>query len=349
MVATGQSRTETGAPAAPDRPHLAELDGFRALSILAVLAAHMAPLGPASWQLNSASGHMGMSVFFCLSGFLITGFLWNRQDITAFLIRRFARIVPSILLVTTVFCLILAWRPESFAAINLYYFNYADSAIFPELSPLWSVALEMQFYVAIALIVLALGRKGFWLIPVLALLVTGNRIATGTFSGIQTHVRIDEILSGCLLALIWVNRDHPLAKRAGRVMALGLYPAIVLWALSCWPPMQALGYARPYLAAAMVGGVLFTSGSWLHWFLATGFMRYIAAVSFALYVWHSPFRVGWFDPDSTLQKYLVARPIGLAATFAIAHVSTFYYERVINDWARRWTRGSTSKSPQPGT
>ncbi|MEM1361661.1 MAG: acyltransferase [Pseudomonadota bacterium] len=335
---------DTTPPAgAQERPHLAELDGFRAFSILAVLAAHMLPLGPSGWLLNSASGHMGMSVFFCLSGFLITSFLWNRPDIPAFLIRRFARIVPSILLVSVVFCIVLSNRPDSFMAVNLYYINYADEMVIPELSPLWSVALEMQFYVTIALIVLAFGRRGFWLIPIFALLVTGNRIATDTFSGIQTHIRIDEILSGCLLALIWVNQDQSWAKRAGRVMAMGLYPFIVLWALSCWPHMHELGFLRPYLCAAMVGGVLFSTAGWLHNLLSHRVLRYIAAISFALYVWHSPFRFGWFDPESTVQKYLIARPIGLAATFAIAHFSTFYYERVINDWARRWTSGARAR------
>lgn len=328
------------APVAKDRAWLPELDGFRALSILAVLAAHMAPLGPGSWQLNSASGHMGMSIFFVLSGFLITGFLWERPNIRDFLIRRFARIMPSILLVSTVFCLILGWRPESFLALNLYYYNYDDAAIFDALSPLWSVALEMQFYVAIALIVMLMGRKGFWLIPVLALLVTGNRVLEENFSSIRTHLRVDEILAGCLLALVWVNRDMPIAAQAGRVMAVGFWAFVVLWALSCWPPSGALGYLRPYLGAAMVGGVLFGRETWVHRMLSTRVLAYIAAISFALYVWHSPFRFGWFDPEETWRKYLIARPLGLAATFAIAHVSTFYFELVINSWAKKISRKS---------
>jgi peptidoglycan/LPS O-acetylase OafA/YrhL len=325
-------------PIAGDRPHLAKLDGFRALSILAVLAAHMAPLGPETWRLNSASGHMGMSVFFVLSGFLITGFLWERRSIRDFLIRRFDRIMPSILLVSTVFCVILAQRPESFLALNLYYFNYDDNAIFPALSPLWSVALEMQFYVAIALIVMMFGRKGLWLIPVLALLVTGTRVMEGTFSSIRTHLRADEILAGCLLALVWVNRDQVWAARAGRVMAVGFWAFVVLWALSCWPPSGALGYLRPYFAAAMVGGVLFWRETWVHRMLSTRVLVYIAATSFALYVWHSPFRFGWFNPDDVWQKYLIARPLGLASTFAIAHVSTFHFELVVNRWAKKMTR-----------
>jgi peptidoglycan/LPS O-acetylase OafA/YrhL len=70
------------------------LDGWRGISILLVLATHLLPLGPKSWQLNFTFGPMGMALFFTLSGFLITNFLLQRPSVTDFLIRRIARIVP---------------------------------------------------------------------------------------------------------------------------------------------------------------------------------------------------------------------------------------------------------------
>lgn len=320
------------------RPHLPELDGFRALSILAVLAAHMLPLGPPEWRLNTTSGVMGMSIFFCLSGFLITQFLWVRPDIPAFLIRRVGRIVPLILLASTVFCLVVEYRPESFWAINLYYFNYADDAIFEGLSPLWSVAVEMHFYFAIALAILLLGRKGFILVPIAALLVTGMRVSEEVFVSIRTHLRVDEILSGSLLALVWLNRDsHAVADRIATILGKSFYPALILWALSCSPFFETLAYARPYLAAALIGTILFSEGTIWHRFLSTRTMAYLAAVSFALYVWHSPFRVGWFAGEGTFDRYAIKRPLGLAATFLLAHLSTFYFERYFNDLARKAT------------
>jgi peptidoglycan/LPS O-acetylase OafA/YrhL len=66
------------------------LDGLRAISILLVLAAHMLPLGPKVLRLNETAGPMGMSLFFALSGFLITSGLrenaetihsrWNQRE-----------------------------------------------------------------------------------------------------------------------------------------------------------------------------------------------------------------------------------------------------------------------------
>ncbi len=54
---------------------LGSLDGWRAISILGVLAAHMLPLGPSRWGLNALAGDAGMSLFFTLSGFLIASTL----------------------------------------------------------------------------------------------------------------------------------------------------------------------------------------------------------------------------------------------------------------------------------
>src|ERR1700728_347417 len=74
--------------------HFKVLDGWRGLSILAVLAAHLLPLGPSVWGLNAAAGVLGMALFFCLSGFLITNFLLRHSSVVDFLIRRLCRILP---------------------------------------------------------------------------------------------------------------------------------------------------------------------------------------------------------------------------------------------------------------
>ena len=61
----------------------------------------------------------------------------------------------------------------------------------------------MQFYVLVAALVWALGRKGLYLLPVLALGVTALRIIDGKTISIHTWHRLDEILAGCILALAY--------------------------------------------------------------------------------------------------------------------------------------------------
>ncbi|RZA12642.1 MAG: acyltransferase, partial [Proteobacteria bacterium] len=69
--------SSSAAPVKADKPvnRLEILDGWRGLSILFVMASHMLPLGPKVWELNVAAGSIGMSLFFTLSGFLITSTL----------------------------------------------------------------------------------------------------------------------------------------------------------------------------------------------------------------------------------------------------------------------------------
>jgi len=74
------------------------LDGLRAVSILLVLTTHMLPLGPKAFQINETTGPMGMSLFFGLSGFLITRQLINNDNVREFLIRRCCRITPCLCL-----------------------------------------------------------------------------------------------------------------------------------------------------------------------------------------------------------------------------------------------------------
>ncbi|MEL6378127.1 MAG: acyltransferase, partial [Pseudomonadota bacterium] len=309
---------------------------------LAVLACHMLPLGPKEWVLNPAAGYMGMSVFFALSGFLITRFLWESNDIGQFFVRRLARIVPLVFLVSVCYAILVEGRLDTFAAINLYVLNYWHEAIAPSVSPLWSLGIEMHFYIAIGLSVLFLGRRGFWLVPIAAALVTVARVETGSFGSIVTHLRVDEILSGSMLAMLWLHRDQKIFSAVWRFLPMCFWPLVLMWALSCWPPTGAWGYLRPYLTALMIGSVLAKQGGWQQAILAWHVFRYIAAVSFALYVWHSPFRHGWFNEGSDLERYLIKRPIGFAATFLLAHLSTNFYEKPIIKWAKNL---SNSKQP----
>jgi len=315
--------------------HLPDLDGFRAFSIIAVLAAHMLPLGPSSWGLNYTSGLMGMSMFFALSGFLICRYLWEKQDIPTFFVRRIARIAPLVLLVSVLYCLILEGRVDSFIAVNLYLQNYWVSALTPSISPFWSLAVEMHFYIAIGLSILLFGRRGFWLLPIGALIVLVFRVEAEVFANINTHFRVDEILTGGMLALAWLNRDKPWIARIMSALPSLFWPLLVLWVLSCMPFTGPWGYARSYMSALLIGSVLGMDNTWQNKILSTKILAYIATISFALYVWHSPFRHGWFDAGTNMERYLFKRPLGLACVVALAHVSTFYYEKPILNAARR--------------
>jgi len=163
--------------------YLPGLDGIRAIAVAAVVLYHLqAPFAD--------GGLLGVSVFFTLSGFLITSLLLTEFDrsgriaLGSFWVRRARRLLPAILLLVPVVVIAtFVARPDRLAAVTrdglyalLYVANWATilrggdyfqrfSGPGP-LDHLWSLAIEEQFYLA-------------WPIVVAGLLVAGRRLARG--------------------------------------------------------------------------------------------------------------------------------------------------------------------------
>ncbi len=317
---------------------LAMLDGWRAVSILLVLACHLLPLGPKSWQLNDMAGPMGMSIFFTLSGFLITRFLLHHDSVPGFLIRRIFRIVP------------LAWvgllvaLPMGDTSPNVWWSNFLFVANLPpiHLSEIaghyWSLCIEVQFYVGIAILFAMFGVRGLYLLPVVCIAITLHRVSAGTIVDIVTARRIDEILAGCTLAMVVGGRFGTQPQAWLRVFNAPLL--LCLLVVCSHPSTGFMNYFRPYVASLLVGSTIYGTVPPLAQVLESRFLAYVAKVSFALYVIHHILIFTWLGtgPDKII-KY-AKRPLLFAATFVLAHLSTFHFEeRCINFGKRlsaRW-------------
>lgn len=305
---------------------MAVLDGWRAVSILLVLACHMLPLGPRPWQLNAAAGPAGMALFFTLSGFLITSTLHRDPCVLTFLIRRLFRIVPLALLAAPIYLAAQGKGLGYLPAHVLFYVNYDHAHLTPLAGHYWSLCVEVQFYLAAALLIAAFGRRGLALLVPLGVAVTLLRVRQETPISIVTHLRVDEILAGVALALAWLGalgRAGHVAVWAVRSVPLPAWAAA--FAVSCHPVGGAVQYARPYLAASLVGHTLW-SADFINVLLQKRLFRYIAEISYALYIVHQFTMYGWLGSGETAERYL-KRPLCFALTFGLAHLSTFAYER----------------------
>lgn len=305
------------------KQHFGALDGWRGISILLVLCAHLLPLGPKSLHLNFASGAMGMALFFTLSGFLITTFLLNGPSVIDFLFRRFFRIIPLAWLYMLITLPIMNATSDVWLAHFLFYTNWPPMLVTSMTSHLWSLCVEMQFYFSVACVYAIFGKRGLMVIPLLCIAFTAYRVANGVHAAVNTLHRIDEILAGGILALAYSQNLGQQIQRF--IRSMNPFVLLCLLAISSHENSGFVNYLRPYFAALLVGWTLFNSDSRLSSWLNTRILGYIAAISFALYVIHPIFLYTWLGSGDTWVKYL-KRPLYFAVVFGLAHVSTYYFE-----------------------
>jgi len=323
-------------------PRYPELDGWRGLSILFVMAGHLLPLGPKVLDLNATTAALGMVLFFTLSGFLITATLIYKPNVRDFLIRRVLRIVPLAWLFMIV-VLLLIKAPASYLAAQLFFYsNLPPFRLTNETSALWSLCVEMQFYFGVALIFALFRRRGLYLLPVICVAVTLIRIFTHTQISIVTYKRVDEILAGATLALVYEGFFGPKPRALlARCSPYLLFPVLYL---SCHQASGPLNYLRPYLASALVGATLLRPDTSFSVELRKNWLAYLATISYALYIFHGLTNVGFLGSGTKAMKYAKRVP-GVILVFAMAHISTNYYEAYWIGLGRRLTGSSGSRKP----
>ena len=242
------------------------------------------------------------------------------------------RIIPLAWLAMIITLTLNASNKELYLPHFLFYANWEPIALTTGTGHLWSLCVEMQFYVLVALLVAVLRSKAFILLPLLCFTETAYRYFSGAKMAINTYYRIDEILAGCILALLFTHSQA--AKRIiGKLNPILLFPLLVL---SAHPMGGDLNYFRPYIAMLIVGSTLFKEkSSWSSQWLNSRVLIYIAGISYALYVLHAGLSHTWLGQGNTLEKYS-KRPLLLAATFLLAHISTHFYEKYWIELGKRW-------------
>ena len=278
---------------------------------------------------------MGMSLFFALSGFLITSTLTHNSDIWEFLVRRLARIIPLAYAFTFIVFAFVHFDPKVGLWTATFLINYFTQYMIVDLNDhFWSLCVEVHFYIAIALIVFTCGKRGIWLVWPACLVVTGLRIHDGAYIAIQTHLRVDEILAGACVATVYRSSWSSIAKYPTALVTI----TAAVWFISANRDAEWFQYLRPYAAASMLAAVLCHADTLLARVLGSRPMRYVATISYALYVVHPLTIYGWFNQGTIAERYLLKRPISFMMTFVAAHVSAFYWEKFWMEAGRTWIR-----------
>lgn len=287
------------------------LDGLRCLSILAVIAFHT--FGHETGFRLVAHGHLGVELFFAISGFLITTLLVRERDASGgislrkFYLRRSLRIFPLYFAVLAVYVLLVAFverdpvTKTSFFG-NLPFFATYTSNWFVPLDQgdrvifyfAWSLATEEQFYLVWPL---ALGLLRGTLAPLvfMAALFAFDQVAEGMAAhggleagAITTRMATSiatPICLGSILALLFARERtfralHPVL--GGRASALVIFALLV--AAIFWPAAPAL--LIHVLMALLVGASVLGAHHWLAPLLENPVARYLGKVSYGLYLLH---------------------------------------------------------------
>jgi peptidoglycan/LPS O-acetylase OafA/YrhL len=308
--------------AVPGAAYRPDIDGLRAVAVVAVLLFHAFPkLFP--------GGFIGVDIFFVISGFLITGNI-NRGiesgsfTISSFYLRRVRRIFPALLIVLA--CFLIAGRvfftPGEFmqlgkhtgaaAAFASNFFYWAESgyfdgaAITKPLLHLWSLGIEEQFYLLWPIFIVISQRKGKSRESVLAVIfisfvacvLTTAPLSSGAFYSPAT--RMWELALGGVLALTGgkskkgldgaVAADgtsgHSWLAELGSLCGIALVFAAV-WAFDGATPYPGWRALLPTLGAGLViaaGRTAFLNRS----LLSHPAMVFVGLISYPLYLWHWP-------------------------------------------------------------
>lgn len=332
-----------------------ELDGIRAIAALMVMFYHFFQhLSSDNFVFNvfkkiSIIGQTGVSLFFVLSGFLITRILlFNKTSdkyFSTFYIRRALRIFPLYYLFLILFYYVaplIVDLPKSSFSTQFYYWiylqNFANTFNWLSYGPphFWSLAVEEHFYLFWPLIIYYLDNKKV-VFTILLLLVVA--LLTRIYLNSQslevfyfTFSRIDELVFGALLALMELNNLFlsKYAKRYFILFIISSIPTILLWVLFSGAtnsvvqvikfPLMAINYF------ALVAYVISISKqSIVTKILTTRFFTFTGKISYGLYVYHPLcFMILTFKFHTG--NYFINFLTAFIATYLIASISYYTFE-----------------------
>ena len=288
----------------------ADIDGLRAVAVLAVLGFHAFPY----WF---SGGFVGVDIFFVISGFLISTIIFQNLGVggfsyVEFYARRIKRIFPALIIVLS-FVLIAGWfvsLPVEYRQLGKHvsagssfisnfvlrsesgYFD--SSADTKPLLHLWSLAIEEQFYILWPLLLVVWTRKVrfLWIIPV---------IAVGSFVFNMTVIDADpvrafysplsrfwELMIGGMLAQLLLFRPLMIGRYRNVQSFIGftliVCSVFLLNRNASYPGWRALLPTVGTFLVISAGSRAFLNRH----LLGNRVAVWVGSISYPLYLWHWP-------------------------------------------------------------
>jgi peptidoglycan/LPS O-acetylase OafA/YrhL len=291
------------------RRFFGSLDGLRAISVIAVIWHHTRGTLAVDWPLIEA-GHHGVTLFFAISGFLITSLLLRERqrsgkiDLKAFYIRRSLRIFPLYYAVIAMYVLLVLVMERN-SQVGREFFNnlpffltYTSNWFVPLEGRVifyfaWSLAAEEQFYLVWPGIQKLLRPEyALFLVTVLIVVVTAAQWMTADYLHSVKSLPLKVLISIPLAICLGVLLAHALHFKRGfhalRVL-LGARASSLVWMLVFLAVLNwgsAPTIVVHAVAVMLVGACIYREDHILAGVLKIRPLAYIGTVSYGVYLLH---------------------------------------------------------------
>ncbi len=346
-------------------PHLAyrpDVDGLRAIAVLAVVVFHAFPAA-------LPGGFVGVDIFFVISGFLISSIILKALDgggfrFADFYARRIRRIFPVLLLVV-LGSLLLGWGvllPGEYAQLGKHALaglgfvanfafwqetGYFDTAA--ELKPLlhlWSLGVEEQFYIVWPAVLVLAWRLRLNLVAVSAALAASSLAVCIVMTPLAPaasyflpFARAWELLAGVLLALRVWRRGAVFAAVPRWLPELAAAAGLALIAVALAVVDRTRAFPGAWALLPVGGAVLLIAAGTQSWIgrrvLAHPLLVAIGLISFPLYLWHWPL-LAFVRIVQGEQAGAAALGLAVAAAVLLAALSYRAVETPVRRHGGRW-------------
>ncbi len=346
------------------------LHGLRFLAIISVVQFHVTWIFAGEqgirldgdWVASSLAVFFGMDLFFILSGFLIGSILLRSLEkegstrILRFYLRRIFRTFPSYYVVLTLLAVTTALTVTQRRHL-VYEYTYLTNFVSLRREDIvmfwgWSLALEEQFYLAVPLLFVVLGRLrsdrarlallgALWASALVVRLVVyyryrpWNDFALYSALYFRTPTRFDTLVAGIVLALVhqrWkvpVTRwlAHPFHRALVALPSLGLLWILLRpWMFGARNLQLVHVFAWGTLTTLMYFGalvLLLHADGWIQRALSAPFFRRVATLGYGVYLVHIPLCDHVIVPvaralDQRHVSMLLVWPASLAALMALS-------------------------------
>lgn len=337
--------------------HVRSFDGLRALAITMVLGFHFKFPG-------MTGGARGVTVFFALSGFLITGILTRSGNVLTgrrlgrFYLRRFLRLFPA-LFVVCAFCALYAVTTlsgparqqllrECLAAVTYtmnFYIGRGHSTHFGYLTQTWSLGVEEWFYIFWPLVLVGLfyvcrGKSRQLSLSVLGLaLCVALWRAHLTMQHLNAHVglnidgQMDCLLYGCAAALSFAELRVLIGRHDRTMSFVALVALAYILADCCTNFGSSIPYNADYAITSIASTLVILRlvcasnepiNQLFHRVFEWRLALWIGTISYGIYLWH-PVMIHVFERIVGFQTFRDKAIVGVLALSATLVVAQTSY------------------------